>query len=52
MIPELTPAGRFLHKARLHSDDELAPHLRDAGFETVEVYSPSNDAQVGYAIKG
>jgi ArsR family transcriptional regulator len=44
--------GWFLHKARLYSDDELAQHLRDAGFETVEVYSPSDDAQVGYAIKG
>ena len=44
--------GWFLHKARLYSDEELAQLLRDAGFDAVEVYSPSDDSQVGYGARG
>ena len=44
--------GWFLHEAKLYSDEELTQLLRDAGFDAVEVYSPSDDSQVGYGVRG
>ncbi len=43
--------GWFLHKATLYSDEELAQLLHDAGFDAVEVHSPSDDLQVGYGVR-
>ena len=43
--------GWILHKAKLYSDEELTQLLRDAGFDAVEVHSPSDGSQVGYGVR-